>query len=382
VLDLSTDVAGPYCAKVFGDFGADVIKVEPPGGEAGRGLEPLLGGQAGPARSGFFAYLNANKRGIVLDLESVKGQAILRDLVRRVDLVIESFPPGYLDERGIGYGALAAVNPAIILTSLTPYGQTGPWRDRPGNDLTAWATSSWAHTNGLPGRPPLRGSGYNASIVAGTAACIATMGAVHYRNRCGVGQQVDVSILEALAGMVGQNYLRVQSLGEAQPPPGRTAGTSLLATSDGYMYLTLSFSHSWREALEELGLMDTDEAERLWTDGRRAEVQALLAEKVQARDKHELFSKLAAMQVVAGMALTTKDMYTDPHLRARGFWIEVNQPGLGPVEMPGPPFLMSKTPFAVRRPAPQPGEHTAEVLRDMLRLTPAEIEDLARAEAE
>src|SRR5581483_3382170 len=133
VLDVSTGVAGPFCARLLGDFGADVVKVEPPGGDPARGLEPLVPERDGGLRSAFFAYLNADKRGIVVDLESAGGQALFRALARQADVVVESYPPGYLDDRRVGYDLLDAARPGIILTSITPFGPSGPWRDRPGD---------------------------------------------------------------------------------------------------------------------------------------------------------------------------------------------------------------------------------------------------------
>jgi CoA:oxalate CoA-transferase len=382
VLDLSQDVAGPYCARLLADFGADVIKVEPPGGEPGRELAPLLGDAPGPLRSGLFAWLNLNKRGISLNLDSTRGQAMLRALARQADIVLESFAPGYLDERRIGFDLLEAAKPGIILTSVTPFGQTGPWRDREGNDLTAFALSGWAWINGIAGREPLKDSGYQASFVAAVDAFLGTLAAVIYRDRHGVGQHVDVSVLEALTEIFGPRLLGAQHTGGAseQPRAGGSFMEGPIECKDGHISLTISRAYFWRDAMTELGLPELANDETFWSRrGRREELGALIQPRVREREKYELFEKLSTLRVISGMVLTTEELFSNRHVRARDFFFEVDQPGLGRVELPGAPFKMTATPATVRRPAPAPGEHTAEVLKELLALEDGDIEDLRRA---
>ncbi len=383
VLDVSTEVAGPYCAKLLGDFGADVIKVEALAGDPGRELEPLIDGVAGPERSGFFAFLNTNKRGITLNLESTQGQALFRALARQADVVVESFAPGHLDERRAGYDLLEAARPGIILTSITPYGQTGPWRAREGADITAYALSGWAENNARNGGPPLKGSGHQASFVGGVTGFLGTLSALFYRDQTGEGQQVDVSVLEALTEAYGPRFLGAQH--GAQPgregPRDRSdfiAGP--VPCDDGYFALTLSRAHFWRDAMNELGLAELATDEIFWnrvTD--REKLAAKVEPAIARRGKYELFDKLSTLRVVSGMVLTTDELYRNPHLRDRGFFVESEQPGLGRVEMPGAPFKMSATPAAYRRPAPRLGEHTAEVLAEMLGMSADDVRALRRS---
>jgi crotonobetainyl-CoA:carnitine CoA-transferase CaiB-like acyl-CoA transferase len=382
VLDLSQDVAGPYCARLMADFGADVIKVEPPGGEPGRWLPPFLADEPGPDRSAFFAWLNLNKRGISLNLDSTAGQALLRALVASADVVVESFAPGYLDGRRVGFDQLEAAKPGVILTSITPFGQTGPWRDREGNDLTAFALSGWAWINGTADREPLKGSGQQASFVAAVDALMGTLAALIHRDRHGVGQQVDVSVLEALTEIFGPKLLGVQHAGGADPRRERpTFFDGPVACKDGHFSLTLSRAHFWRDAMNELGLSEVANDDTFWSRrGRREELAAVVEPRLRQREKYDLFEKLSTLRVVSGMVLTTEELYANPHLQERRFFVDVNQPGLGELRMPGAPFKMSATPARFHRPAPALGEHTAEVLADLLGLGDEDVKGLRQAD--
>jgi crotonobetainyl-CoA:carnitine CoA-transferase CaiB-like acyl-CoA transferase len=378
VLDLSSEVAGPYCARLFGDYGADVIKVEPTGGERGRDLEPFFPMISSSERSAFFTFLNFNKRGIVLDLQSESGRDVFLRLLGEADVVVESFRPGYLESLGLGFEALEARKPGIILTSITPYGQTPPWSEREGNDLTAFAMGLWADANQVDGMPPLKGAGYSASFVAGIAAYVATLAAVLGRGESGIGNHVDVSIVEAIAALMAPMFYGAQTQGARRRGAG---GERLTRVKDGYMSLTLGLTRFLDQAWIELGLPDVEEGRALWEHGDRAELMQKVAEAAAAREKYDLFLSLTELQCPAGMALTTADLFSDPHLRQRGFWVEVDQPGAGKIEMPGPSFQLSQTPFTVRRPSPAVGQHTDEVLSGLLGLSEGEVQQLRRGGA-
>jgi crotonobetainyl-CoA:carnitine CoA-transferase CaiB-like acyl-CoA transferase len=382
VLDLSGQVAGPFCAKLLADFGADVIKVEPPGGEAGRDLPPFIDDQPGPERSAFFLYLNTSKRGVTLDITAPAGADVLRRLVQKADVVVESFAPGTLDRLGLGFDELERLRPGIILTSITPFGQTGPWRDRPINDLVAGALSGWASVNGWPDRAPLKPSGYQASFQAGLAAFLATMNAVVHRDRTGEGQHADVSILEPSVATFAPALLQAQYHSE---PLGRRRGDfqrGPVPTRDGYFSLTLSRAHFWRDAMVELGLPEIGHDERFYEASYRQEhhqeVAPLVEAKLAERGKRELFEALGTLRVVGGMVLTTEELFADPHVRARGYLVPLAHPDAGTLDYPGAPFKMSRTPWSPSRPAPRLGEHTDEVLRG----AGLPAEEIARLRAE
>jgi crotonobetainyl-CoA:carnitine CoA-transferase CaiB-like acyl-CoA transferase len=372
VLDLSGQVAGPFCTKLLGDFGADVIKLEPPEGEAGRRLQP-------PA---FFLYLNTSKRSVALDLTTEAGADAFRQLVTSAGIVVESFAPGTLEALGMGFAELERLRPGLILTSVTPFGGTGPWRDRPINDLVAGALSGWASINGRPDREPLKPSGYQASFQAGIAAYLATMNAAVHHDRTGEGQQVDVSILDPSVASFAPALTGVQYRGESQGRQAASFARGPVPAADGYFSLTLSRAHFWRDAMIELGLPDLAHDQRFYEASYRqahqTEVAPRIEERIAARGKRQLFDALGTLRVVGGMVLTTEELFEDPHVRDRGFFEPLDHPEAGELEYPGAPFKMSLTPWQMSRPAPRLGEHTAEVLAEA-GLTPEEIEQLQAA---
>ncbi len=199
VLDL-TDEKGIICGKMLGDLGADVIKVEKPGGDSARNIGPFYHNEVNPEKSLFWFAFNTSKRGITLDIETKKGQGVFKKLVKTADLVLESFPPGYLDKLGLGYSALEKINPRIIMVSITPFGQTGPYKDYKTSDIVAWAIGGRMQTIGDPDRRPLRISHYSQCFVhAGMEASVGALLALHYRDMTGQGQQVDVSTQDRVA---------------------------------------------------------------------------------------------------------------------------------------------------------------------------------------
>ncbi|GAJ12047.1 unnamed protein product, partial [marine sediment metagenome] len=199
VLDI-TDEKGLYCGKLLGDLGADVIKIERPGGDPARRIGPFYHDEPDPERSLFWFALNTSKRGITLDIESADGQEILKKLVKSADFVIESFPPGYLDKLGLSYSALEKLNPGIIMVSITPFGQTGPYKDYKAPDIVAWAMGGQTYLYGDPDRPPVRISHHShAYLHAAAEAAVGAMMALYHREMTGEGQQVDISIQESAA---------------------------------------------------------------------------------------------------------------------------------------------------------------------------------------
>ncbi|MCE2502220.1 MAG: CoA transferase, partial [Dehalococcoidia bacterium] len=199
VLDLSEDIAGSFCARLLADYGADVLKVEPPGGSAMRRVGPYYHDDPHPEKSLFFLILNLNKKGITLNLETASGRNLLRELVPHVDLVIESHRPGHLDGLGIGYDALSAVNPGLVVTSITPFGQTGPYSQYAGEEIVSYAMGMVMGISGVQGRPPLKHGGFQAQYQGGLFGAGATAMALFAQDRHGLGQHVDVSITECVA---------------------------------------------------------------------------------------------------------------------------------------------------------------------------------------
>ena len=365
VVDLSTTVAGAWCSRLLADYGADIVLVEPPVGGPVRRLAPFTEDGASITAE----YVLANKRSVELDLETAEGRAELARLVARADVVIESGTPGGLARLDAGLDALDSSHPTLIVTSITPHGQTGARAGLPGNDLTDYALSGWASINGLADREPLKGSGFFASMTAGVAAFGATLTALAVRDRDGRGQHVDVSEAEAMTVTFSPQGLRSVYAGS---PQRRRATLDMTAgpvpVKDGHFALTISRAHFWRDSMNLLGLTDLAEDHRFDTSWYRQqhkdEYVPVVQERMAQWTKMELFDALATLRVVAGPVLTMPELYANEHLRARGSFVRLDDAPEGP-EFPGAPFKMSATPWSLRRRAPRPGEHSAEVHADL-----------------
>jgi crotonobetainyl-CoA:carnitine CoA-transferase CaiB-like acyl-CoA transferase len=365
VLDLSTRAAAAWCSRLLADFGADVVLVEPPSGHPLRQLAPF----AGDGESITAAYLQANKRSVTLDVGTEVGREAIAQLAAQCDVVVESFAPG-VTTGWLDHDALEARRPGTILVSVTANGQSGDRAGHAGNDLTSYALTGWASVNGLADREPLKGSGLIGSFVAGTAAYGAAVTALLHRElQGGPGQLVDVAETEALLSIFSAAFLHGQYTGA--PFPRREAidvyGSFPVPVADGHLALTIGFGDRWRHAMIALGLPELADDER-WATRPRAERDPKLAERIQSRmlewEKMELFESLAVMRVIAGPVFDMGELHENEQLRARDYFVRPPDAPEGP-EFPGAPVKLIATPWSLRRSAPSPGEHTAEVLRDL-----------------
>lgn len=383
VIDLSSNVAGPLCTKMFADFGADVIKVESPvGDDEARGLGPFAKSLAGERddseSSGMYLYLHTNKRGITLNLESQQGMSLLRELLGSADVVVESFRPGVMEGMGLGFAALEKLRPGIILTSITPFGQTGPWRDHQATDLVEYAASGLSYVNGLEGREPLKSPGPESYYQAGLRAFVGSMTAICYRDRTGIGEHIDVSILEAATSIFGPQLLGAQYSG--RPPQRRPleGPAGLYPCKDGYVSLNVRHEPTWQFMWLFFGEPEMADDPRFATqDGRRRrskELEELLLPYLAQYTREELFHGLSPLRILVGMALDVADVVNDPHLQERGFFTRSDHPVAGEVSFPGAPFNMSLTPWHLNDPAPILGQHNQEVYSGILGHSPEEIE--------
>lgn len=352
VVDLTSSLAGAWCSRLLADFGADVVLVEPPEGSPLRRLEPFaLDPATGDRFSIPAAYVLANKQSVTLDRDTPEGAALLGALTRRADVVLTSDPAGRaaIEER-----------PELVHVSITPHGLDGGRADWAGNDLMAWALSGWASVNGLADRPPLKGSGSNASMVAGIGAFAATVAALVARDRDGLGQLVDVAETEVLTTTFSPSMLRSLYMGRPEARDARVdMTTGPVPVRDGYFALTISRAHFWRDAMNLLGLTDLAEDQRFEASWYRQQHRDDYVPRVEERmaqwTKMELFDALATLRVVAGPVLTMDELTANPHLRAREYF---GRPAAGSdtaPEFPGPPFRMSGTPWRLQRSAPAPG---------------------------
>ncbi len=397
-LDLAGE-EGLYCGKLLADLGADVIKVERPGGDAARRLGPFYHHEAHPEKSLFWWALNGGKRGITLNLETADGRDICKRLVEKADFVIESFPPGYLDKLGMGYINLEKLNPGIILVSITPFGQTGPYRDRPAADITSWAMGGQMAPCGEPDRPPYRISHHAQSfLLAGCDAAQGALTALFYRGQTGVGQQVDVSIQESVVQSTEHitsgwdRRRRIQKRGEA-------AGfrqSQLWPCRDGYV--SFAYSGAVSGASFDNALVDWLKGERLlekaWKNpevpagdrlaGGGREVPEEIVEATEklllAHTKAELLEEARKREIQLYPVATPADILDNTQLTAREFWQEIEHPETGiTLQYPGPFVRASEASPRVQRRAPHIGEHNIEIYEGELGLSRAEIIMLKQA---
>jgi len=405
VLDL-TDDKGFLCGRILADFGADVIKVEPPGGDPSRRFGPFYHDIPDPEKSLLWFAYNANKRGITLDIRSRDGQALFKELLGKADFVIESFPPGYMDSIGLGYEALSQVNPAIILTSITPFGHTGPWRDYKGTDIVLWALSSYMYVEGDEDRPPVRFGAPQSYLNAALEAAVGTLTAHHHRQLTGEGQWVDVSAQQAsiIVNLQNQQYWDLARFNPRRAGPciyrygvAWSHQRRIWACKDGFICFILMAGATGapgNEALtawmEEEGLAPECMKHMDWTayniraDEITVEDYAEITEALTAffgrHTKGELYREAIGRRIPLFPCSTVEDLRQDDHLSARAFWTEVEHPELGDtLTYPRPCMLLSESLCQIRRRAPLIGEHNREVLGEELGLSTEDLLALAQA---
>lgn len=388
------DLAGPmgvYCGKLVADLGADVIRIEPPEGDRSRDLAPFYQDEPGLERSLFHWHFNANKRGATLDLGQADGRALFHRLAARADVVIETFQPGYLAGLGLGYADLERANPRIILTSITPFGQTGPYADYLGEELIGQASGGLLWMCGWPDRPPVMMGGWPSLHQASAEAAAGALLALEFRDQTGEGQHVDVSVQAAMPLSLMASMPEYYALGVLrQPRVGDFHGTALngmFACSDGYLDIRFrGRPGQWANLvawLAEEGLVD-DLGEEKWRDAafRRQpdsarHIDEVFQGLVARLTREEAMDLLQRKGLEVGAVYTAEDILRDPQLQARGFFVDVEHPELGRAfTYPGGPYSLSETPWRLRRRAPLLGEHNAEIYGGELGLSASEMEAL------
>ena len=340
VLDLSQGIAGPLCAKLLGDFGADVIKVEPRGGESGRRLPPFFQDDPHPEKSLFFLLLNLNKRGITLDVETPRGAEIFTQLVRLADVVVESFPPGHLARLGLDHACLERENPGLVMTSITPFGQSGPHSQYEGEEIVAYAMSGMMSISGTTDREPLKHGGFQAQYEAGLNGALATLFTLVLRDTTGAGQHVDVSIQEVVSStlVAAQPLYSFAGGVQSRRRPGGSMFGNVMPCQDGYCVSQAGGGASWDDVARFYGRAELNDERFRDVDQRIINGQALddiLIEATRDRTMAEMF-KTASEQyrMLFGIVQTPGDLADCPQLDARGFYQEVEHPVIGKVKVP------------------------------------------------
>ena len=370
VVELAEGITGPYTAKLLADLGADVIKVERlPAGDSARQHGPFPGHQPHPERSGLFLYLNTNKRGVTLDLDSAAEQCLLRALIAQADVFIEDRPPGWLTARSLGYDTVRQDRPELIMTSVTRFGQDGPQAGYKGYPLTTAHAGGEAYT--LPGRlslelfpdrEPVQPGGSLGEYDSGLCAAVATLGAL----LSGIGQHVDVSQQEALMNLNRPTMAHYFAYGEVISRQRGYAFGGAIPCQDGYVLLRPIEDNHWHGLAHAMGREELIDDERFRTRQARTDNGALLNELVLAwtmqHTKVALYERIAGTGCPIGYFATAEDVVHSPQLAAHEFFVPCTHPAAENVLLPAAPYRLSRTPWRLRRPAPLLGQHNQEIL--------------------
>ena len=367
VLDLGPGIAPSFCAKLLADYGAEVIKVEPPGeGDPARRMGPFVGDDPHLEKSIPFLYLNTSKRGVTLDYSSDSGMAILHALLDEADVLVEGFSPSASERSAISYGELSRSHPELVVTSVTPFGQNGPYRDFEATDIITCAMSGLMYHSGDSDKEPLRNALDQSLYVAGSNAAAATLVAVFARLTSGEGQHVDVSVAECLAAHLVQPvpYYNYMGATKGRRPVRGSGFEELMPARDGYVVPSVQGSQPWETVAELIGLEELHDPRFSSGAGRIAhgeELKALLVEGLAQWDRLPLFLASGERRLVFGMAQDAGDIVACPHLSARGFYNEVDHPVVGPATYPGMAAVLSDHPQQAPAPAPMLGQHNQEI---------------------
>jgi CoA:oxalate CoA-transferase len=414
VLDLTRVLSGPFCTMLLADQGAEVIKVEEPGrGDDARHLGPPFRGDV----SGFFVSINRNKKSLTLNLKSDRGVDLLKQLVRRADVFVENFRPGVVERLGINYRALSAIRPELVYASVSGFGQTGPYRERPGYNIIVQALSGVMSTSGPSGKPDGEPSGKPdgepsgkpdgepsgkldgepggepypigvslGDIPAGMFAAFAITTALYARERTGRGQYIDVSMLDSLVAMMENPIVRHGMTGAPPQPFGRRHPSitpyGIFDAADGPIALAVGNDRLWLRLCEVLDRPDLAQDARFETNASRTEnaeaLYALLGDLLAQRPASAWLQLLLAAGIPAAPVNTVADLFEDPQIEARGMLPRVEQPGAGSIPVCGTPLRFAGQPEPSYRPAPRLGEHTREVLAGWLGTSDADLDCLRR----
>jgi crotonobetainyl-CoA:carnitine CoA-transferase CaiB-like acyl-CoA transferase len=376
VVDLTRALAGPYCTMMLADMGARVLKIETPdGGDDTRGWgPPFLHGE-----SAYFMSINRNKRSVTLNLKQPRGRNLLLRLLDRADVLVENYRPGTMDRLGLGYPAVHERVPRLVYCSISGFGQSGPYRERPAYDLIVQGMGGIMGITGEPDGAPMRVGVAIADICAGMFAAYGILAALRARERTGRGQWLDTAMLDGQVAWM--TYMAANYFATGAPPP-RIGSAHLnlvpyqpFPTSDGFINVAVGSEGLWQRFCEALGL-DIAADSRFATNAdrvaHREELVELLLPAFRTRTTAEWVARLLAAGVPAGPIYRMDEVMTDPQVLSREMVVDLPHPRAGRIKVNGVPVKLSDTPGAVRTPPPLLGEHTEEVLRD-LGLAPAEI---------
>jgi crotonobetainyl-CoA:carnitine CoA-transferase CaiB-like acyl-CoA transferase len=378
VLDLSEDIAGSFCARLLADYGADVLKLEPASGVALRRMGPFFGDDPHPEKSLLFLVMNLNKKGATLNLDNSTGQAILKELAQHVDVVVETFRPGYLPSLGLGYEDLAQINPGLVMASITPFGQEGPYSQYQGEEIVNYAMGMIMSISGLQDREPLKHGGFQAQYEGGLNGAAATAMALFMQENTGQGQHVDVSVTECVAStmLATQTMYAFTGGSQARQRPSGSMFGHPMPCADGWIIVQTGGGASWDdisgffEAPEMLEPRFSDQVQRAQSG---EELDQIVMKSIEDRSKWDLFPKAAQARMLFGLVQTPSELADCSQLESREFYREIEHPVIGKIKVPAVLFNLSLTPYALRAPAPTLGQHNQEIYVDGLGYTQQEM---------
>ena len=376
VVEWSDFVSGPYCGKLLADLGAEVIKVEKPGcGDRARSYGPFPQDIPHLEKSGLFLYLNTNKLGITLNVACAAGAEIFRRLVKWADVLVDNHPPQEIEELGFTYESLKKLNHTLVMTSISRFGQTGPYRDYRACDLNSFHVSGMAFINPSDGvddaesQPPLKAPEYQGDMVAGLSAGIATMSAVIASRSTGQGQHVDLSEQEALASIMRREYAvyTMEGMNWIRPKFERTGMTvsDIYRCKDGLVYLICFQARMWEGWLDAMGNPEWANNElfsdRIMRRDNWDAAKTLIEEWTMQRPVREVVAMADARRVPCKPVNSVTEVVNSELLASRDYFVEIDHAEAGKVKFPGAPYKLSSTPWALRRAAPLLGEHNHEI---------------------
>jgi crotonobetainyl-CoA:carnitine CoA-transferase CaiB-like acyl-CoA transferase len=367
VLDCSIAMAGPFAAQRLGDLGADVVKVEPVNGEWQRHV--AAGGARGNKVNVSFLSLNRNKRSLAIDLKAEEGKKILYDLVKTADVFLQNYRPGVAKRLGVDYETLSKINPRLVYVSMSGYGESGPYMNRPGQDLILQAMSGAMLSAGRAGEPPTPSGQYLVDAITAYTAFEGALAALFHRERTGEGQLVQVNMLDAITTIQMQE-LSVFTVGGKEQKRSAEPHAHVyirspygaFATSDGYIVIAFPSLKKFGELIGEPSFLEMNDEVDSWT--RRDEIFAKTRERLKVKTSAEWLKLFADADIWAGPVYGYKELVDDPQIKHNGAFVEYDHPTEGHVKTPGFPIKFSKTPSKVERGAPLAGEHTREVLAE------------------
>jgi len=389
VLDVTHYIAGPFCTKLLADYGAEVIKVErPEQGDGARWDGPFPGDIPDPEKSGLFLYLNTNKKGITLNLKTKTGIEIFKSMVKESDVLVENFSPRVIPSLGLDYQTLKKVNPRLVMTSVSNFGQTGPYKDWKATEITLFALSGQMYRMGDPDREPLKHALNAFQYFAGEIASLVTIAAAVRSTAKGNGEHIDVSILEVILGDVNN---RIWEYDYSGIKGSRTTAKNYTVypfggfpAQDGYVALQgTGAGERWMSRIYTMiGKPELKDDPRFSTPQNRAkhsgEFNALLYSWLIDHTKQEIFDEAAKVRYPVAPIYNTGELVNNPHYRERGYFVEIEHPRAGKLTYPGTPFKMSEAGYAVRRPAPLLGQHNKEVYCGLLGYSEHDLSILRR----